>query len=228
LVGLDHLYLYPVEVERTGGLALYVSVFGIKTGWVIAGNMQEAAKGTAWVGAVRQHHYAPLDFLSAEALGTEPLKRCAACMKCEECQFRANVLSFKENAEYEAILNNLMYSPEDKRWKAAYPFIENPGVLTDNKGQEFNAVFQETVDRGVFRELTKEEMDNWQGPVNYMSMVEAFKKGPQSTTPIRICTNISMKQPPKKVSQRHPYERTPGPGRPVHCIRSDSESINTC
>jgi hypothetical protein len=65
-----------VEVERTGGLALYVSMFGIKTGWVIAGNMQEAAKGTAWVGAVRQHHYVPLDFLSAEALGTEPLRRC--------------------------------------------------------------------------------------------------------------------------------------------------------
>jgi hypothetical protein len=150
-----------------------------------------------------------------------------------------DVLSFKENAEYEAILNNLTYSPEDKRWTAAYPFIENPGVLTDNKGQalacmkslekrlkkqrrleEFNAVFQETVDRGVFRELTKEEMDNWQGPVNYISMVEAFKQGPQSTTPIRICMNSSMKQPPppsQKVSQRHPYERTPGPGRPVHC-----------
>jgi hypothetical protein len=36
-------------------------------------------------------------------------------MKCEECQFRADVLSFKENAEYEAILNNLTYSPEEKR-----------------------------------------------------------------------------------------------------------------
>jgi hypothetical protein len=177
--------------------------------------MQEAAKGTAWVGAVRQHHYMPLDFLSAEALGTEPLRRCAACLKCEECQFRADVLTFKENAEYEAIINNLTHSPEEKKWTASYPFIENPGVLTDNKGQalacmkslekrlkkqkrleEFNAVFQETVERGVFRELTKEEMDNWQGPVNYISMVEAFKQGPQSTTPIRICMNSSMKQPP--------------------------------
>jgi hypothetical protein len=134
-------------------------------------------------------------------------------MKCEECQFRADVLSIKENAEYEVILNNLTYSPEERRWTASYPFIENPGVLTDNKGQalacmkslekrlkkqkrleEFNAVFQETVDRGVFRELEKEEMDNWQGPVNYISMVEAFKQGPQSTTPIRICMNSSIKQ----------------------------------
>jgi hypothetical protein len=78
------------------------------------------------VGAVRQHHYVPLDFLSAEALAAEPLRRCAAYMKCEECQFRADVLSFKENAEYEAILNNLTYSPEERRWTASYPFIEKP------------------------------------------------------------------------------------------------------
>jgi hypothetical protein len=56
------------------------------------------------------------------------------------------------------------------------------------------------VDRGVFKELTKEEMDNWQGPVNYISMVEAFKQGPKSTTPIRICMNSSMKQPPQSES----------------------------
>jgi hypothetical protein len=68
LVGLDHLYLHPMEVERTGGLALYISMFGIRTGWVIAGNMEEAARGTAWLGAVRQHPYVPLDFLSAEPL----------------------------------------------------------------------------------------------------------------------------------------------------------------
>jgi hypothetical protein len=73
LVGMDHLYLHPMEMERTGGLALYISMFGIRTGWVIAGNMEEAARGTAWLGAVRQHPYVPLDFLSAEALGTEPL-----------------------------------------------------------------------------------------------------------------------------------------------------------
>jgi hypothetical protein len=57
---------------------------------------------------------------------------------------------------------------------ASYPFVENPSILIDNKGQalackkslekrlkkqkrleEFNEVFQETVERGVFRELSK-------------------------------------------------------------------------
>jgi hypothetical protein len=222
LIGVNRVDLHPKEVERTGRLALLLSFFGSRSKWIITGDLEGHAKGLAVVGALRQGHHVPLDFLTAEALGTETLRRCAACKKCKECQFRANVLSFKENAEYEAILNNLVYSQELKRWTASYPFVEDPNVLVDNKGQalacmrslekrlikqkrlqEFNDVFQETVERGVFREITPEEMEEWEGPINYISMVEAFKQGPQATTPIRICMNSSMKQPPphKKVPQ---------------------------
>jgi hypothetical protein len=52
-----------------------------------------------------------------------------------------------------------------------------------------------TVERGVFKEITQEEMAAWDGPVNYISMVEAFKEGPHSMTPLRICINSSLKQP---------------------------------
>jgi hypothetical protein len=125
------------------------------------------------------------------------------------------MLTFKENAEYKAILSNLSNSQETKKWTAAYPFIEDPAILSDNKGQalscmrtlekrlkkqkrhqEFNNVFQETVDRGVFKEISREEMEFWMGPVNYISIVEALKQGSQATTPIRICMNSSTKQPP--------------------------------
>ncbi len=47
----------------------------------------------------------------------------------------------------------------------------------------------------MFKEITKEEMAAWDGPVNYIAMVEAFKEGPHSTTPLRICMNSSLKQP---------------------------------
>ncbi len=60
---------------------------------------------------------------------------------------------------------------------------------------EFNEEFYKTVERGVFKEITREEMAAWDGPVNYISMVEAFKEGPHSTTPLRICMNSSLKQP---------------------------------
>ena len=59
--------------------------------------------------------------------------------------------------------------------------------------KDFNEQFRETVDRGVFRKLTPEEIRDYQGPVNYISIVETFKAGEHATTPIRLCMNSSMK-----------------------------------
>jgi hypothetical protein len=108
LMGMDHLYLHPKEVERTGSLSLFLSFFGIRTGWIVAGNLAKGASGKAFVGAIRQGHYVPLDFLSAEALGTKTLRRCAACKKCKECQFRANVLTFNEMLNTRLFLTTLI------------------------------------------------------------------------------------------------------------------------
>jgi hypothetical protein len=47
----------------------------------------------------------------------------------------------------------------------------------------------------VFKAVPREEVDQYRGPVNYISMVEAFKTGPHATTPLRICMNSRMKQP---------------------------------
>ncbi len=47
----------------------------------------------------------------------------------------------------------------------------------------------------MFREIGRKEMEEWKGPVNYITMVEAFKEGPHSTTPLRICMNCSLVQP---------------------------------
>jgi hypothetical protein len=158
--------------------------------------------------------FQPYDFLTAESLGTDRPRRCTSCHKCKECKFRTDCLTFKEDQEYQIILEGLEFSKERGRWRATYPFHIPPTTLKDNYGQvfkytlaqekrlakqgrteEFNAEFYKTVERGVFREITKEEMAAWDGPVNYISMVEAFKEGPHSTTPLRICMNSSLKQP---------------------------------
>ncbi|OBQ32859.1 MAG: hypothetical protein AN484_27625, partial [Aphanizomenon flos-aquae WA102] len=104
---------------------------------------------------------------------------------------------------------------EKRQWTAAYPFSKTPSLLIDNYNQarrmteaaerrlkkqkrleEFNKQFQDTVDRGVFKRLSPEELAAWKGPVNYIAMVEAFKEGPHQTTPLRICMNSALKQPP--------------------------------
>jgi hypothetical protein len=158
--------------------------------------------------------FQPSDFLMAEALGTDMPRRCKNCLKCKECQFRADSLSFKENQEYQVILDGLKFDEKNKKWTASYPFCIPPSRLMDNykqvykltlsqekrlakqgRTEEFNKQFYETVERGVFRELSPKEMGEWKGPVNYISMVEAFKEGPHSTTPLRICMNSSLRQP---------------------------------
>jgi hypothetical protein len=69
-------------------------------------------------------------------------------------------------------------------------------LVKQGKVDEFNSQFMDTVDRGVFRELSKEELREWKGLFNYIAMVEAFKNGPHATTSLRICMNSSLKQPP--------------------------------
>ncbi len=105
------------------------------------------------------------------------------------------------------------------KWTATYPFRIPPSTLKDNfeqvyrytlaqenrlakpeRTEEFNSEFYKSVERGVFREIGPKEMAAWSCLVNYISMVEAFKEGPPSTTPLRICMNSSLKQPRPVVS----------------------------
>ena len=165
----------------------------------------------------RVGNFVPVDFLSAEAMGLDPPRSCRACKSCKECQFRTTLLTATENAEYEAILDNLKYDAARKKWRTSYPFIISPTVLRDNFGQaaacmrsqetrlkkqgridDFNAAFGDIVKRGVFKELTVAENIEWEGPVNYVSIVAAYKSGPHATTPLRLCMNSSMKQPPPR------------------------------
>jgi hypothetical protein len=46
----------------------------------------------------------------------------------------------------------------------------------------------------VFKEIGAMEIAEWKGPVKYITMVEPFKEGPHSTTPLRICMKSSLRQ----------------------------------
>ena len=154
--------------------------------------------------------------ITAESFGVEIPRRCLACASCKECKFKTVSLTARENAEYEIIVSNMKFYHSEKRWCSSYPFIEDPSLLHDSYKQavavmvsqekhlvkngrvdEFNKVFNDIVERGVFQELTAEELKNWSGLVNYITMVDAFKVTPNATTPLRICMNSAMKQPPQ-------------------------------
>ncbi len=184
LLGFNTMGCFPVEADRKGSLALWSSQLG--TGWMIAGQPQlsctcKSCTCTVAVNMVSAEHFQPLDFIRAEALGTDTPARCAACHNCRECKFRADSISFKENKEYEVIINGLKLDVEMKMWTASYPFCVSPWVLIDNYKQarkcieaqekrlirsrrleEFNSQFYNMVERGVFRKLSlQEEPTTW-------------------------------------------------------------------
>ncbi|MFO0004959.1 MAG: hypothetical protein ACK559_27900, partial [bacterium] len=88
--------------------------------------------------------FQPSDFLSDEAIGTDITRRCKNCLKCKECQFRADSLTFKENQEYQVILDGLKFDEKRKKWTASYPFCIPPSELMDNHDQVYKyTLYQE-------------------------------------------------------------------------------------
>ena len=88
--------------------------------------------------------------------------------------------------------------------------MRDPSVLTDNRGQvismaaglerklrkcgqleDFNLEMEGFVNRGVFRELTEEEMSKWLGAINYIS-IHGVPKPQSATTKLRVVSNSSL------------------------------------
>ena len=105
----------------------------------------------------------PPEFLPAEVMSTELPRRCPACRSCKECQFRMDSLTFKENTEYEVILNKLRLDVERKQWIAGYPFNTMVEKLIDNYNQARGCMSRmETrlVKKGRIAEFNRQFQDN--------------------------------------------------------------------
>ncbi len=244
LIGQDNLRLFPVEVRRAGGMALFKSQFGM--GWMASGNAggietpsnqeKEANEGALVLVAQESKNFQTPEFLSAEAMGVDLPRRCPSCKNCKECQFRTSAVSYKEDQEFHVILEGLKFNEERRKWTASYPFFIPPSELKDNYQQvktytermekrlikqgrveEFNSQFRDTLERGVFRELSEEELKEWKGPLNYIAMVEAFKNGPHTTTPAHMHEQqLEATAAGQEIPQRLPDEGPPGNGGSIH------------
>ncbi len=76
LLGFDNMGCFPVEADRKGLLALWSSQLG--TVCMIAGLPQQSCtcESCTCTVAVGAEHFQPLDFIRAEALGTDTLASC--------------------------------------------------------------------------------------------------------------------------------------------------------
>ena len=72
--------------------------------------------------------------------------------------------------------------------------------LSKNGGLEaYNDEIKNYVERGVIREISKEEMESWSGGVNYISHHGVFKKS-SATTKLRIVSDSSLDNDGRGVS----------------------------
>ena len=150
------------------------------------------------------------EFLAAEELGCEAPRRCPRCKGCQDCSFRGQRVSEREEAELELIKAGVTFDKEKCEFQVSFPWLEDPALLTNNYGQALkiaegwerkykerglttkaNEVFQGMIDQGMLRHVSKEECGRWAGPVHYVA-IQGVESGSVST-PLRLVTNTSLR-----------------------------------
>ena len=150
------------------------------------------------------------NYFDHDNLGIQPPKRCSKCQGCKDCSFRAHKLSLQEQYEQQVLESKVQYDPTQQCFSVSYPFTEDPSILPNNKSQvikiaereerklekegrleEFNQEFDKMIEFGALKEISKEDLDMWEGPTHYVSLQHVINEE-SATTPLRIVTNSSL------------------------------------
>ena len=197
-------------VKEKGESVLYASLFG--TGYLAVSsepNLKKAA-ADAVCQLVKFSGSNPCNFMEAEILATAPPRLCPGCNACKFCKSFQGQNTYLDHQRKLKMESCLTLDVAAKTWTAAYPFIQSPSMLKDNKAQvtaigerdrakriksnqfeSWMVALQECIDRGVYTPATEEEL-KYTGPVFYSTLVTAHKPDSEST-PFRLCQNSSLK-----------------------------------
>lgn len=209
LIGFEYAGFHPTRKRSNGHLLVMENRFGKCLGGshpVLIEKTQKLIKH------VVIHHAKSIEiekFFDIEGLGVECSPKCGSC-RCGKCPIGGKDYSIKEEKELELIESGL--TRKQHHWEVRYPWIKDPESLKDNyhaaygmlkstekrltRDKERAAVYQEQMEdmltRGVASKLTAAEIQEYQGPVQYISHHEVIN--PKSTsTPVRIVFNSSAK-----------------------------------
>ena len=217
LIGMKNLALHPKQFKENGDLILYKSLFGKRfvLGGQVDGNVGQNAQHTAYHVEISNQSYWTGDQLG---LNTDP--KCSTCLKAPQCKtcLQMNLpLTFKEQEEGKLIRSSMTFDKPNKEIRVCYPY--NPKIdevfspkntnkplaermaqnlfkslIKDNLLETYTENFIDMEKRGAIRELTEEEMAEWEtngNPVNYCSH-HAVLKDSKSTACRSVC-NSSLK-----------------------------------
>lgn len=151
-----------------------------------------------------------------DSIGAACEPRCGGC-RCGNCQPGGKEMTISEERELEQIKSGLTYvtgdhHSEKPHWHAKYPWMEDLATLPNNRRAveatflrtekqlaremewkvAYKAQVHDMIDRNAAIKLSKEVLENWTGPVWYISHLIA--PNPHSvTTPVRLVWNSSQK-----------------------------------
>jgi hypothetical protein len=140
LIGSNYLGLHPTEMEVSGNVKVMKSKFG--SGYVLPGshNAIKPRQNTltpfcinACVRATSLSFKSVGDYLDSNELAVDNPRRCNNCMNCKECVYQGHKMSLVERFEYETMTNNVTYDEVDKVYCVAYPFMEDPSILSNDR-----------------------------------------------------------------------------------------------
>ena len=218
LMGNNFLGLHPnggTGRDAIDDLVALQSNFGL--GWVIAGSHPKLLPGTHLLSPSALHLarinkcvVAPEllpSFWEGECLGVQSPKRCGRCLRCKDCTDPALVHSRKDQDDLEMIRRGVKL--ENGKLQVSYHFSRDPHCLPNNRStvikmaqrqeskllrtgkfEAYSKEIQKYIDRGGVVKLSKKEMDEWKGPVNYISHHGVEQDS--ATTPLRVVTNSSL------------------------------------
>ena len=222
LIGTNYLSLHPKntadERDEVGNLVAFKTRFG-DTGWLVAGShpdlkvvSSEARAMSCMVNRVFIKAEMADRFFEAENLGVMPPRKCLKCRSCAEkgqCSESVQMMSIKEDHEYEMLRKNVIVKEDEKIAVVSYPFIKNPDCLQDNRNKvtrmaerlwrklkrdklltKYNEEFGKFLNRGAIVELNEDELKSWPGAVNFISHHAVLKES--VSTPLRIVSNPSI------------------------------------
>ena len=150
------------------------------------------------------------NFIRGEELATETSPRCGGC-RCNKCPTVGHTYSFREEQELRMIRENLEYDEKNQCWRTSYPWLVDPNSLPNNystalatlrntervlsKDKNWAETYEEQlkdmVRRHVARKLSPQELEEWKGPLFYISHL-AVVNPRSNSTPVRIVFNSSQ------------------------------------
>ncbi|XP_038055192.1 uncharacterized protein LOC119727399 [Patiria miniata] len=208
LIGFEYAGYHPTRLKAVDHLLVLENRFGKCLGGTHPAITEKTRRVIA--SAAMIHHVSACsleEFIRLEGMGVDCNPRCCSC-RCGKCPIGSKDFTLKEERELALIEQNLTF--HGSHWEAKYPWIKDPANLPDNrhvavatlkalekrlnhdptKAATYDAQIKDMLNRGVAREMSRDEMASYEGPVHYISHHEVLKPESKST-PVRIVFNSS-------------------------------------